>query len=278
MKQIKEYQLPDHHQEILDRFVLACQKDDRIVAAFLGGSHAKGKSDQFSDLDLYFITTDDAYEEFTVKRENFVQLLGKPLFLEDFGLSHGFCIIFSNETECDLWFGRESKYEDIYSGPYRVLIDKKGIMVSDHLPRQKAEQSKQIQILRQQLDWFWHELSHFIKALGREQLWFAYGQIEAMRQICVVLARLAYDFSDTHASGEPYFKIEKEFPVERLSSLINTYCLMEYDAMFQAALDICKFYRELAPGLAKRYNLAYQYDLEKMLLGQLKGMRNSSSN
>jgi len=271
---MKESQILDHHQEILDRFVSACEDDDRIVAAFLGGSYAKGKIDQFSDLDLYFVTTDDAYDEFTVERKKFVHRLGEPLFLEDFGLSHGYCIIFSNQTECDLWFGRESKYEDIYSGPYQVLIDKKGILVGDILPRQEAEKSKQIEILQQQIDWFWHELSHFIKAMGREQLWFAYGQIEAMRQICVVLARLEYDFSDTHASGEPYFKIEKTFPVEQISSLINTYCPMEFDTMYQAALDICEFYKEIAPRLVKRYNLEYQIDLERMFIGQLKRLRN----
>jgi hypothetical protein len=30
--------LPDNHQDIVDRFVAACQADERIVTAFLGGS------------------------------------------------------------------------------------------------------------------------------------------------------------------------------------------------------------------------------------------------
>ena len=44
-----------HHKEIFDRFVAACNEDDRIVAAFLGGSYANGMADQYSDLDLYFV-------------------------------------------------------------------------------------------------------------------------------------------------------------------------------------------------------------------------------
>ena len=35
-----DVQLPDHHQNILDRFTAACQADERIVAAFLGASYA----------------------------------------------------------------------------------------------------------------------------------------------------------------------------------------------------------------------------------------------
>ena len=33
-----DMQLPDHHQNIVDRFTADCQADERIVAAFLGGS------------------------------------------------------------------------------------------------------------------------------------------------------------------------------------------------------------------------------------------------
>jgi len=267
---------PANHREIVDRFIAVCQADDRIVAAFLGGSYAKGNVDKYSDLDLFFITTDEAYDDFLVERESFVRLLGEPLIREDFGLAHGYCLIFSNQSECDLWFGRESKFKDIYSGPYKVLLDKKGILEGAIFPSLVADQTTQIQLLRQQLDWFWHELSHFIKAMGRDQLWFAFGQIEVMRQICVVLARLQSNFLDADAGGgEPYFKIERSLPVEKLSPLRDTFCPMEYDAILQAAFIICQFYLDIAPRLAKEHSLQYQSELEKMLVGQLRDLDQS---
>jgi len=276
MMNIKEMQLPKNHQEIVDRFLAACQADERIVAAFIGGSFAIGEVDQHSDLDLFFITTDEAYEDFLVERESFVDLLGETLFREDFGLTHGYCIIFSNMTECDLWFGSESKFKHIYGGPYQILIDRKDILEGTVFPTRVADQAKQIEFLQQQIDWFWHELSHFIKAMGRKQLWFAYGQIEAMRQICVVLARLRYNFFDAYAgNGEPYFKIEQTTPVEELSCLEGTFCAMEYDAMLQAALDLCGLYQGVAPGLAEKHKLQYQSDLERMMIGQLKELSNA---
>ena len=264
-----ETQLPDNHQDILDRFVAACQKDERIVAAFLGGSYASGTVDEFSDLDLFFITTDEAYEDFLVEREAFIRRMDEPLFMEDYGLPHGYLLIFSNGIEGDVWFGRESKFKDIHYGPYRVLLDKKGILKGQVFPKPAADQVAQIEKLRQQIAWFWHDLGHFIKAMGRRQLWFAYGELEVLRQICVNLARLRYNFSDDHVGEEPYFKVEEVLPIEQLSPLQTTFCSMEYEAMLQAALVICRFYQDVAPNLAKAHGIIYQADLERMMIGQL---------
>jgi len=262
--------LPDNHQIVLDRFIAACRADDRIVAAFLGGSYASDKADRFSDLDLFFVTTDEAYEDFLVERESFVRLLGEPLFLEDFCVPHGYCFILSNATEGEFWFGSESRFKDIVSGPYRTLLDKKGILAGEVFPPHIADQVKQIELLRYQIGCFWHDLSHFIKAMGRRQLWFAYGQIEVLRQICVTLARLRYDFSDPYVAEEPYFKIEQALPIEKLSPLQETFCPMDYAAMIQAAQVICRFYQDIAPGLAEAHGLTYQTDLERIMIGQLR--------
>ena len=178
-----DMQLPDHHQNIVDRFTAACQADERIVAAFLGGSYARNAADQFSDLDLYFVTTDEAYEDFLAERESFVHLLGESLFLEDFGKTNGYSIIYSNGTEAEIWFGQESKFKDIHEGPYRGPLDKKDILAGELFSQHVAHPAKQMETFRHQIDWFWHDFSHFIKAMGSRQLWFAYGELEFMRKL-----------------------------------------------------------------------------------------------
>lgn len=274
---LQAMQFPKNHQETAERFLAACQADDRIVAAFIGGSYAQGVVDKHSDLDLFFITTDEAYEDFLVEKRSFVHRLGEPIFLEDFGAPHGYCFILSNMTEGEFWFGRESKFKDIYNGPYKVLFDQKSILTGESFPTHLADRDKQIDLLHRQIDWFWHELSHFIKAMGRKQLWFAQGQIEAMRRICVVLARLKYNFPDAYVGeDEPYFKIEQALPVEELLPLQATFCIMEYDAMLQAGLKICRFYQDVAPGLAEAHNLPYLTDLERELISQLKELSPAS--
>ena len=52
----QELQLSHIHRAFIPRFVAACRADERVVAAFLGGSYARGTADAYSDLDLSLIT------------------------------------------------------------------------------------------------------------------------------------------------------------------------------------------------------------------------------
>jgi predicted nucleotidyltransferase len=85
----------------MNHFMEACQADERMVAAFIGGSYARGKTDAYSDLDLYLITSDETYDDFTTSLEVFMRRLGEPLFLEVYN-DYGFDLvlfIFANGTE-----------------------------------------------------------------------------------------------------------------------------------------------------------------------------------
>jgi predicted nucleotidyltransferase len=95
------------HQAIIDRFIAACQIDERVVAAFLGGSYARGTADTFSDLDLCLITTDDSHADFIAGREAFMRQLGEPVFLEDFDHPDIVFYVFANGAEGELGIGRE---------------------------------------------------------------------------------------------------------------------------------------------------------------------------
>ena len=265
----KALQLPDKHQIFTDRFVAACQADDRVAAAFLGGSYAKGTADAYSDLDLCLIATDAAYEEFFASREAFLRQLGEPVFLEDFGLPNIAFFIFADDTEGELWFGSESHLDHIHSGSYRVLLDKKGILAGAVFPEHEPTQAEQLETLRRLVAWFWHDLSHFTTAIGRGQLWWAHGQLEALRLYCINLARLQQNFSDGDVGAEGYFKLEQALPVAQLSPLQATYCPLERGAMLQAALAIVRLFQELALLLTRTHGIAYPAALERVMLDRL---------
>src|SRR5713226_8777723 len=109
----QERQLPQNHQVVLNRFVAAGLADERVVAAFLGGSYARGTADAYSDLDLYLITTDETYDNFKASREAFLRQLGEPVFMEDFD-EYGFdmvIFIFTDGTEGKLALGTESHFQ-----------------------------------------------------------------------------------------------------------------------------------------------------------------------
>lgn len=265
----QERQMPGHHQNVLNRFVVACQADTRVVAAFLGGSYAKGTADAYSDLDLGLIIADDAYDDFKASREAFIQQVGEPIFLEDYqGDSADFVFfILSDGTEGELALGRESHFAHIHVGPYKVLLDTKGCLSGAVFSGQEPAQTEQMKTLRGLINWFWHDLlHHFITPLARGQLWSAYGALEELRLTCVKLARLRENFQ---AEVEGYEKVEQALPVGQLAALQATFCPMERDAILQAALITVRFYQKLAPPLAQAHGVPYPTDLARMMSERL---------
>ena len=272
-----EMQIHDNHQIVIDRFVASCEADERVLAAFLGGSYARGTADEYSDLDLYLIVADEAYEDFIIERESFMRLLGEPVFIEDFDIPNIVFYYFTDGTEGELWLGRASKFDHIHSGPYKVLLDKKGILAGVIFPKHEADSVDQLETLRRLIYWFWHDLSHFITAIGRNQLWWAHGQLDELRHYCVKLARLRYNFFDADIGDEGYFKVETAIPIERLSPLRATFCPIEEEAMLQAAFIIVRYYQELATHLAQAHGVTYPKKLEQMVVDRLEKLREAHS-
>jgi hypothetical protein len=271
----QELQLPQHYQVVMNRFVAAGLADERVVAAFLGGSYARGTADEYSDLDFGLIITDEVYDDFLAGRQAFIRRLGEPVFLEVYtgGGADFVFFIFVDGTEGELTLGRESHFTHIHVGPYRVLLDKKGILAGAVFTWQEQAQAEQTETLRSLIYWFWHDLlHHFITPMAREQLWSAYGALEDLRRTCVDLARLRQNFQ---AEAEGYEKVEQALPAEQLAPLQATFCPLEQSAMLQAALVIVRFYQELAPSLAREHGIPYPADLERVMSERLEQLCNA---
>lgn len=259
-----------NHQNIMDRFITACQADDRIAAALHVGSYVKGLADEHSDLDLYVITTDDGYKDIIASRSAFVEKLGEPLFMEDFDHPNIIFLIFSDGSEVEISFAREDQLSQVLNGPYKVLLDKNNVTSGITLRDSKVDQEEQTEKLRRLVYGFWHELAHFTTALARGELWWAQGQLGALRLHCINLVRLQNDFSDQEIGEEGYFKIDTAIHVEQLSSLKETYCPMEGKAMGRSALMIVRFFQNLAPDLASKHGITYPARLEHVMVEKLK--------
>jgi predicted nucleotidyltransferase len=257
------------HQEFVDRFTKACLTDDRVVAAFLGGSYAQGRADKYSDVDVCLITTQESYEEFVRHRQDFLGQLGDLVFLEDFEIPDIAFYIYADGTEGELNFVSEGQLDRIHSGAFRILVDKKNILAGAVFPESESVPSEQTEKLRRLIYWFWHDLSHFVTAMGRGQLWWAQGQLEVIRSICVALARLENDFTDQEVEEEVYSKIENVMPVERLFILKETICPIEKGPLLRSAHIIVKFYKDLAVPLAQKYGIPYPHALERVMIERL---------
>lgn len=264
---------PEEQQAVLRRFVTACEQDERVVAAFLGGSLAAGSADEWSDLDIYLVTTDEAYEGFLDSRKAFIRRLGDPVFLEDFDHPYMLFFVFGDGTEGELGSGCASRFLDMHKGPHKVLIDKKGILEGVQFNGSQPARAEQVEILRRQVYAFWHDLSHFLTAMGRGQLWWAQGQLEALRRCCMSLVRLRQDLASADAVEDPYFKVDKAIPVSDLAPLQATFGPMEPGSMLRSAIAIITIYQELAHLLVERHGVSYPTDLERVMLTRLERLR-----
>ncbi len=257
---------PREHDDVLARLVQSCSADDRIAAVFLGGSHARGEADEHSDLDLCVIVADDAYADIISGRSAFVRQLGEVLFLEDFGNQDMSFAILGDGTELELTFVRASDLGAVRSGPHRVLLDERGILAGAAFPLPELDHVAQIERLREILSWFWHDLGHFTTAIGRGQLWWAAGQLEALRHFCVNLVRIE---QDVQTQDEPYWKLDEEISTDPLEPLRSTFCEMEREPLLRAAHDVVRFFQERAPAVARAKGLPYPAELDALISGHL---------
>ena len=263
---------PPHLQAILDRFVAACRADGRVAAALLVGSYARGAADAHSDLDLFLITDDDAFHDFAAARHDFVRALGEPLFREDFDLPDIVFLIFPDGAEVEIHFAPAARLGAILDEPHWSLLDKRGLLAAPPAPYAAAGASRSTEALRRQIAWFWHDLSHFITAVARGQLWWAAGQLEVLRRITVNLLRLRHNLNDPDVGSDPWFKIDTALPAEDLALLRETYASLEREAMLAAARALVDFYRQLAAPLAETHGLAYPAELDRLMTARLEAL------
>ncbi|MEZ0234740.1 MAG: aminoglycoside 6-adenylyltransferase [Actinomycetota bacterium] len=247
---------------VLDRFVAACSADDRIVAAFLAGSAARGEEDEHSDLDLSVVVPDDDFDEVVNDRERLIAQLGDALFLEDFGIDGLVFAILPDGTDIELHFVRESELDRVRSGPHRVLVDDRGVLTGATFPWPEFDRATQTQELREVVMWFWHDLSHFAAAIDRDHLWWAAGQLEALRAYCVRLARVEHGAEPM--SDEPYWKLDAEMSTAPLEPIRSAFVPMERAAMLDAARTLLAFFRSRAPAIAEAHGLTYPEPLDRL--------------
>jgi predicted nucleotidyltransferase len=252
---------------VLQRFVEAATQDGRVVAAFLGGSLVTDRADEWSDLDIYLIVEDEAYDDFFAGRHDFVRKLGDPVLLEDFN-AFGFDMVlftFEDGAEGELALARESRFEHIHGGPHEVLVDKKGVLEGKMFALYRPAEEDQRREVRDLIYSFWESASYFIKAMNRGQLWTAYGSLDEMRMKCLKLARLQRDFNTEQTA---YSKVQDVLPEEELAELAPTCCTLEAEAMREAASVLVRFYKRVAPAMSAEHGIAYPDGLERVVMAR----------
>jgi predicted nucleotidyltransferase len=262
------------HERLIARFSDACSSDQRVVAAFVGGSIARGEADQYSDVDLCVVTTDEAADDVFADRAAIVAQLGTPLFLEEWGDDAEVFVILADGTDVEVFFVAESRIKEMQVGPILRLLDRIGLLTNLDL-QMRAPLSADLAVeLRRVLAWFWHDVSHLIKALGRGQLRWAAGEVEALRGYCLNLVRIE---QGVEAGDEPYFKIDAETSTVALDPVRSTFAPMEPEALATAASELVAFFGARGRPLADAHGLEYPGELERVMSRRLEALVSARS-
>jgi predicted nucleotidyltransferase len=256
----------DPRDRLVDRVVAVSARDPRIVAVFEGGSRARGEADDHSDVDITIVADDGSLEDVRTDKRTFVRSIGDALFVEDFGIAHMAFAIFDDGSELELHFHRVSDLDSIRAGPHRVLLDPRGVLAGRVFLDAVPDAGTRSQQLREVLMWFWHDLGHFTAAIARDQLWWAAGQLEQLRNSCVNLVRLE---QGGEAEEEPYWKLDGELPTGPLEPLRSTFVPIERDALVAAGREVLTFFRTHGRVAALANDLPYPAELDALVGGRL---------
>ncbi len=248
---------------VLERFRALCQADPRVAAAFAGGSLATGTADEYSDLDLYLIVADEAYAEFFADRAHFLRQLGEPVFQEDFA-GFGFdmiLFILADGAKGELGLAQASHFRHIHGGPYRVLVDKPGLLAGVSFPLDRIAPEAQRRTLAGLLGSFWRHLDLLTGALGRGRLLTAMEYLGEMRRALVGVSRLAVDFAD--GGGHP--PAEALLSEQALAALGATFAPFDRREIGRAAQEAVRLFTAVARPLAGAQGVPYPEALERVV-------------
>jgi predicted nucleotidyltransferase len=253
---------PDAVDRLAERLAEVCRGDPRIAAAFLSGSHARGDADEHSDVDLIVVPFDQAADELRRERPDLIRRLGRPLFLEDFGSETTSFFILADGTEAELSVAPVAELAEVHVGPFVPIHDPDGHLAGLAFPTEEADPGTQRAELERALRWFWHELSHFVTAVGRGHRWWAIGQLEALRRHVVNLVRID---GGLEASEEPYEKLDQMLDVGTLDGLAGTFVGLEPRALVAAGRTLATEFRRRGSALADRFGVEYPSELDRVL-------------
>jgi Nucleotidyltransferase domain len=254
---------------VLERFADACRGDDRIVAGFLYGSHATGTADAHSDVDLVAVAVDGLRDAVWDDREGLIRSLGDSLQVEDFDEHDTVFFILADGMDGELTVTDVGAMAQSSRGPHRPIHDPDGILAGVAFVGREPDADDQIEQLRRQVQWFWHDMAHFIAAMGRGQPWWAAGQLETLRRYCVNLARLRVDFG---GHLDEFDKLDLAVPASDLAPLASTFVPFERGQMLAAARTMADYYRAVVPELAPAHGIPYPTELEAVMRARLEAL------
>ena len=259
------------HRELLERAFAYFRDDIRIVGLVVGGSLARGGVDFYSDLDLYVVVRDVAFEDVFTEKTSSAEAVGSPLFgfaVDPVaGGSTDHIVLYEGPVKFDFMYLKESDL-----GPHPrwdgcvVLKDADGrlgavVARSEALepPRPSAEDLSELS--QKFWTWCWYAFGK----IERGELWEALDGLHSIRTL-VLVPLLDWTAERRH---EGYRRLERKTSQEQASRLSATVAPMRAQAFHAALRAEVELFRELRAAVLDRYGLTIDLTREEMLESEM---------
>jgi len=259
------------HRVLLERAFAWFRDDIRAVGLVVGGSLARGGVDFYSDLDLYVVVRDGAFEDIFAERNSTAEAVGLPLFgfaVDPVpGDSTDHIVLYEGPVKVDFMYLRES-----HLGPHPrwdgcvVLKDTDGrlgaVVARSEALRPPRPSTEDLSELNQK---FWIWCWYAFGKIERGELWEALDGLHSIRGRAVV-PLLDWSAERRH---EGYRRLERKTTQEQASRLSATVAPMRAQALHAALRAEVELFRELRAAVLERYGLSIDLAHEEVLESEM---------
>jgi predicted nucleotidyltransferase len=262
--------LPEHHK-LLERAVERFRDDARVAGLVVGGSIAHGTADFYSDVDLYAVVLDEAFDEVFAERDAAARSVGSPLFGFDVdpvpGGSTDHIVVYEGPVKFDFMYLKES---DLQPAPKwvgcPVLKDATGrvaaaVSRSEGLsPRPPTPEA--LSDLNQK---FWTWCWYVFGKIARGELWEALDGLHSVRSLALIPLL-------DRAAGRPhegYRRLERKTDPATVSRLAATVGPLDPESLYAALRAEVDLFRDLRATVFDRHGLTFDPTPEEVLVGEM---------
>lgn len=266
---LKELQL---HRDLLERASWHFQGDKRVTGLMLWGSIAKGHPDQFSDVDLVAVTSDEQFDGVFSDRDATAAAIGEPLsrYLANHlpGGETQFIVLYPGPIQLDLTYRRTSEMKpDREWASSHILKDRDGSLLklkaaSEHLlhgkPEDRASADQVLELDAKFWNWAWNGHAR----IARGELWGALHVINQIRDLTLL------QMQDWILKGslEGYRRIESRLDDGVAAKLAETVALCEAEDLSRALFAEIELYSRLRDRLPGSHEVTFDDNAERHVL------------
>ena len=161
--------------------------DDRVLAAWLVGSFARGNADPWSDIDLHCTITDDSTEQLRAHWPDLARRITPTVQTKAFfpGSLGGYCIT-PEWLHLDLALHPRATLDPNTVAPMRPLFDKTGVLLPTRADPGTRRRDRSRTFPVDAVDWFFYMLGNLVTVVGRDEPVWAMNGVITLRDTGLV--------------------------------------------------------------------------------------------